>query len=257
MTATRTLIWANTLAFLATVIVNYLSNSLPLNGKTPGELSDQYPNLFVPDGATFSIWGIIYTGLLVWIVLQWVALFSARIIAQIEPAVQKIGWLFVATCFCNVLWLFSWHWELVGLSVVMMLNLLYYLYQINVRLTTNRQAGWMYAWTRTTFGVYQGWITVALIANVTALLVSIGWRGGDLEVPIAMGMILIGGALAIYMLLKNNNIGHAFAVAWAFWGIFRKQNTLDGHVGIAQLAIVLSGLLVVGIFYQMFRSRSL
>ena len=130
---TRNLIWANVLAFLATLTVNYLSNSLPLNGKTPGELSDQYPNLFVPDGATFSIWGIIYTWLLVWIIWQVVALFSARAAAQVLPSVQKIGWLFVATCAANILWLFSWHWGLLGVSVVVMVNLLRYLYQLKDR----------------------------------------------------------------------------------------------------------------------------
>ena len=50
----------NLLGFLGTVIVNGLANALPLNNKTTGELSDQYPNLFVPAGLTFSIWGIIY-----------------------------------------------------------------------------------------------------------------------------------------------------------------------------------------------------
>ncbi|MFN3411693.1 MAG: hypothetical protein ACK4YF_06020, partial [Exilispira sp.] len=42
------------------IFLNYRATSLPLNGKSTGELSDQYPNLFVPAGLTFSIWGIIY-----------------------------------------------------------------------------------------------------------------------------------------------------------------------------------------------------
>ena len=45
----------NKIGFLGTFVVNGLSNALPLNGKTASELSDQYPNLFVPSGLTFSI----------------------------------------------------------------------------------------------------------------------------------------------------------------------------------------------------------
>ena len=58
----------NIIGFLGTVVVNGLSNALPLNGKTAGELSDQYPNLFVPAGLTFSIWGVIYILLAIFVI---------------------------------------------------------------------------------------------------------------------------------------------------------------------------------------------
>lgn len=47
----------NLVLFAGMVVMNYLANALPLNGKTTGELSDAWPNLFVPAGLTFSIWG--------------------------------------------------------------------------------------------------------------------------------------------------------------------------------------------------------
>ena len=50
----------NLLGFLATVVINALASILPINGITTGELSDLYPNLFVPAGLTFAIWGLIY-----------------------------------------------------------------------------------------------------------------------------------------------------------------------------------------------------
>ena len=52
---------ANVIAFVLTLIVNSLANILPLNGKTTGELSDAYPNLFVPAGYVFAIWFAIGT----------------------------------------------------------------------------------------------------------------------------------------------------------------------------------------------------
>jgi len=72
--AKTSVLWAlktlNLIAFLATVGVNALANALPINGKTTGELSDLYPNLFVPAGMTFSIWGVIYLLLAIFAVYQ-------------------------------------------------------------------------------------------------------------------------------------------------------------------------------------------
>ncbi|MDZ7837626.1 MAG: hypothetical protein U5N58_06550 [Actinomycetota bacterium] len=58
-------------------MVNALANILPINNKATGELSDQYPNLFVPAGLTFSIWGLIYILLAIFIVYQIVMAFKS------------------------------------------------------------------------------------------------------------------------------------------------------------------------------------
>ena len=52
--------WVMLLALLAMLTVNALSSILPINGVTPKEVSDRYPNLFVPASLAFSIWGVIY-----------------------------------------------------------------------------------------------------------------------------------------------------------------------------------------------------
>ena len=62
--------YLNVLFFAGMIVMNYLANALPLNNKTTGELSDSFPNLFVPAGITFSIWGIIYILLLVYTIVQ-------------------------------------------------------------------------------------------------------------------------------------------------------------------------------------------
>ena len=64
------LMWAiaNAAGLAVALCLNGLANALPLNGVTTGALSDRYPNLFVPMGATFSIWALIYTGLLAFVV---------------------------------------------------------------------------------------------------------------------------------------------------------------------------------------------
>ena len=45
--------YINILLFAGMLVMNYLANALPLNNKTTGELSDSFPNLFVPAGLLF------------------------------------------------------------------------------------------------------------------------------------------------------------------------------------------------------------
>lgn len=63
--------WCNTAAFAAVLAVNALANLLPIGGKTTGEISEQYANLFTPAGYTFAIWGLIYLLLGIFVVYGW------------------------------------------------------------------------------------------------------------------------------------------------------------------------------------------
>ena len=49
---------------IATLVINALANILPLNGLETGQISDQFQVFFVPAGYVFSIWGLIYLGLI-------------------------------------------------------------------------------------------------------------------------------------------------------------------------------------------------
>jgi benzodiazapine receptor len=55
---------------LVTIIVNVLANALPLNGLNTGAISDTFHVYFVPAGYVFSIWGLIYIGLIAYTVYQ-------------------------------------------------------------------------------------------------------------------------------------------------------------------------------------------
>ncbi|MCC7244931.1 MAG: hypothetical protein IT269_04595 [Saprospiraceae bacterium] len=249
----RTLVWANLIGLIATLTVNFLSNSLPLNGKTPAEISAQYPNLFVPAGLTFSIWGMIYLSLMFWVGQQVVSLFKGENNAKPLASVQKIGWLFVSTCALNILWLFCWHWEIIGISVVVMIALLRDLYRINSRLSPEKDS-----WSvRLPFGLYQGWITVALIANITALLVSQGWYPTGQETNLAVIVVGIGAALALIIVHKFGNTGHGLAVSWALFGIYlgRKNDATDGAEIILWWALILAVTVLAYTLLRTFRPQ--
>ncbi|OGZ35027.1 MAG: hypothetical protein A2V60_01260 [Candidatus Portnoybacteria bacterium RIFCSPHIGHO2_01_FULL_39_19] len=109
-------------AYLAMVVVNYLANALPLGGRGTGVISDAYPNLFAPAGYAFSIWGLIYTLLTIYVVYQ----FSQK--ENILTA--QVNRLFVVNALFNVGWLFAWHYDVIWLSVLLMIGLLVTLIKI-------------------------------------------------------------------------------------------------------------------------------
>ena len=78
---------------IATIIVNALANILPINNRLTAEISDSLPNLFVPSGFTFSIWGIIYFLLILFAIYQGRDIFKKE---KIEMTfLKKIGFLFI------------------------------------------------------------------------------------------------------------------------------------------------------------------
>jgi len=77
---------------------------------------------------------------------------------------------------------------------------------------------------QTPFIVYLGWISVATIANITALLVAYKWTTLSIA-PVywSAAMILIAILLAAVMLIKFKAVPFALVVAWALWGIYNAQ----------------------------------
>jgi tryptophan-rich sensory protein len=229
----------NVVMFALMVFMNYLANALPLNGKTTGELSAQFPNLFVPAGITFSIWGIIYLLLLGFVIFQ----FSG----QNKIAANSIGWAFAISCLLNGLWIVAWHYEKLPISLIIMLGLLAALIYINIQLA-NTSAGFAKA----AFGVYLGWVSIATIANATALLVNYKWGAWGIS-PEAWAIIMIGAGAIItgiaVMRLRNPFMG--IAVLWAFAGIIinRRQDFISIVIA-AAVAIVIVGVVLMMVSFR-------
>lgn len=225
----------NIVMYAFMILMNYLANALPLNNKTTGELSDQYPNLFVPAGVTFSIWGVIYLLLLVFLILQFKS--------SNKKVVESIGWLFAINSFFNASWIVAWHYEMLILSVVIMLGILSTLVLI-CRKIQNLDLGLIKA----AFGVYLGWICVATIANITALLVYYGWNGWEVtDVVWASIMIIAGLIIAGIVSVRFQNPFVGLAIIWAFIGIVLKREN-DFHV-VATVAMVAIGIMIVLTFW--------
>jgi hypothetical protein len=241
----------NLLLFAVVVYVNMLAVTLPINGKSTGELSDQYPNLFVPAGFTFSIWGLIYLLLLIFVVYQiWVS-FNKKTVQKLSIQSQV---LFGLTHVFNMSWILAWHYEMVALSVLIMIAFLATLIILFLNNERIRNATFIEKLViETPLNVYLGWISVATIANITALLVTIGWTGNPLtESTWTIIMLIIGTALAAIMLLRRSNFAYALVIIWAFYGIFSKRQT-SANPEIAQTALILIAIISFSFAYILFK----
>lgn len=248
----------NLLGFLGTVVINGLANALPLNNKTTGELSDQYPNLFVPSGLTFSIWGLIYLLLVIFAIYQ--LIYAIRKNTQSTSFLERIGVLFFISSLANIGWIFAWHYEIVPLSLLLMLILLGSLIAIYVRLNIGRAES-----TKTEkylvhlpFSIYLGWITIATIANTTALLIHLNWdRFGLTEQFWTVAVIVVSIAIALTILFYRKDIFYCLVVDWAFLGILIKQVTVEATPVRSVIVIIIIGLslITLGIIMQIIRRR--
>lgn len=231
----------NLVLFAGMVVMNYLANALPLNGKTTGELSDAWPNLFVPAGITFSIWGVIYILLLIFCVVQFTTAYHL--------VISRIGWLFGLTCVFNALWIVAWHYERLPLSLILMIGLLVALVWINVFIKDLPDA-----FIKAGFGIYLGWICIATIANVTALLVNAGWGGfGISEQTWTIIMIATGAVIVSLTIWRLENPFIGLAVVWAFAGIMIKRQA--DYRAIFLTALVAAVVVAVILTLTFFRKR--
>lgn len=249
----------NVIGFLATAIVNALANTLPINGNTTGALSDKYPNLFVPAGLTFSIWGVIYALLAIFSVYQIIITFKKD--APNAAILDKINVWFVLASIFNVGWIFAWHYEIIYLSLIFMVLLFVCLLMIYLKLKigisdANRGEK---VFVHIPFSVYIGWITIATIANVTALLVDLGWKGFGLNDQFwTVLVILVGIIITLAMLFFRNDVFYSLVVDWAILGIMLKRLSSERS---AELVIVITivgiSIITIGVIYQLIRRRRL
>ncbi len=207
----------NALVVVGTIAMNGLANALPLNGQLTGEISDRFRVFFVPAGYVFSIWGLIYVGLLAF------AIFQALPAQRQNAALRRIGYLPSLSGVANVAWLFFWHYNAFGWTLVAMLLLLASLLAIYLRLGIGRapaaSPGERWA-VRVPFSIYLGWITVATLANVTDVLYLTAWNGWGIG-PETWAVILLAIAtlVALAMAVTRRDAAYILVLTWAFAGI--------------------------------------
>lgn len=239
----KTLQIANIIALIVTIVMNYLSNTGIFNKSTMASVSAKYQNLFTPAGYAFSIWGLIYIGLIAFAIYQSQGLFNSK---ETPEVVDKIGWMFVISCIANCLWILAWLYDYTGASVLIMTGLFLSLCRIVVRtrmefdlITFKRVA--LEWWP---FAIYFGWITVAIIANIAAYLTKIQWDGFGISAE-NWTIIMILAAMVINLFVTwNRNLRESASVGvWALIAV--AVANLEANKSVAYTAIIASVVIFV------------
>jgi hypothetical protein len=232
--------------FAAVLTVNALANALPLNNVTTGALSDEIPNLFVPAGLTFAIWGVIYLLLAGYVAFVLVEAFSRRVPetdAAVPAWTRADAFLFMANMAANAAWIFAWQWRHVGLAMAIMLVILGTLIALEQSSQKKLASGGALSkagsahskvggarrfFLTVPLRVYLGWISVATIANLTALLVKLNWGGLGLDPRFWTVLVIAAGlAVALGFSLWKGEVAAPLVVVWAYLGIVLKRTAVD------------------------------
>ena len=229
--------WANIFAFILMVLVNGLAGSTTLlGGKNTAEISDANFTLITPAGYVFSIWGIIYILLGIFVIYQ-------ALPSQKEKKYHgKIGWLFVLSSLFNIVWLFLWQFEYLVFSVLLMFMLLASLILIYLRLNIAKsEVGIREKLAiHLPFSTYFGWITIASIANVSVTLVSLDWDGFGIRPETwATFIVIVALLIAVLVLLTRKDITYGLVIIWAFVGISIGQNGNQNIVMLTQISAII------------------
>lgn len=237
----------NIIFFIITLVINFLSQSafaldINLFAFTVRDLAESRAIFFLPAGYVFGIWGVIYTGLIAFII------YTSRPSQKDNPIHQKIGYWFIISCIANFTWLILFLNDLVVLSTVAMLVLFVALFIIYTRLEIGKSVVKpVVKWAvHVPFSIYIGWISVATVANITVSLYVEGqvlsFLGINADIW-AVVMMAIAGVLAFGMLYFRKDVAYACVVVWAVVGIYARP--FDTEV-FQELASLNSGLVDTG-----------
>jgi len=245
---------ANILAFSFTIVINALAGSTTLiGGKVTAEISDANFTLITPAGYVFSIWGVIYILLGIFVVYQ--ALPSQKG----KDYQNRIGWLFVLSSIINIAWIFLWQFEYLIFSVALIFMLLATLIAIYLRLDIGKSKVELREKiaVHLPFSTYLGWITIASIANVATALVSISWDGLGINPETwASLIIIIALLLSLIVLATRKDVAYGLVIVWAFTGISVAQTANQSIVTLTQIsAIIVFIVLVATIIINKLRQK--
>ncbi len=208
----------NLAIIIAVIAANSMASVRGLYGNTVGGISEKYDTLFAPAGYAFSIWGVIYIGLIAFGLFQFKRVFFDK---KEDEFILKIGpWLSIANL-ANIIWLWAWLSESLGLSLILMVIILFSLVIIILKLNMER---WdapfpVVAWIWWPLCIYSGWIAVATIANVSAYLVKLEWHALFSDLSWTIVMIIIAVVLNLLIILYRKMYVFAVVGVWALLAI--------------------------------------
>lgn len=245
----------NAVALVATIVVSYLSNTGVFNGETMATVSARYQNLFTPAGYAFSIWGLIYLSLLGFVIYYGPFLKSTP---AKDSTILQIGWWFIISCVCNSLWVITWLYDYVLLTIPIMVVLFIALFKIivNTKMALKKTTIANNVFLKLPFYIYSGWISIALVANIAAFLKKIQWNGfGISETSWAIIMFIATAVIHLFMIYKRNMPAFGIVAVWALIAIAAANKEVNNTVYMG--AIIFAAFIFINVVIQLFKSKKI
>lgn len=224
------------------MVINTLGALGFINGLSQKEISDMFVTLITPSPSTFSIWSVIYSLLIISIIVMIVK----KDDLYYKSAVNQISTLFRVSCILNIAWIVAFSYVQIELSVLFILGFVIILSLICQKLLKIQdRKRWLLP---LSFGIYTGWLFIATVVNIAAMLVKLKWNGFGIAAEIwAIITLIIAILLVIAVLSKICNAVFPLPIAWAYFGIYQFLNAPEGFKGEFALLqnITLAGMVIL------------
>lgn len=198
------------ITFILMLIVNYITST------DVGMIADEDPAIIQPAGYVFSIWGIIYLLLAIWIVRMFLKNNNS------DRVYERIHFWPVGNFVLNGLWIiaFTQRWYLT--SVIIIIALLVTLVVIYLKIS-HVSTVWF---DRFPFSIYFGWGTVATIVNIVTWVKEMGIEEvlGFNEYQWTLALLIIATGIALLVSLVHHDWLYPLVYAWAYAGIILRND---------------------------------
>ncbi len=224
-------------ATACTIVFNALAAAGYVNGVSPEVISNKYLTVLTPAGYAFSIWSLIYVGIIAFSVYQ---MLPSQLVRQ-----RPVRTLYVLSCLLNCAWIYFWHREQIALCLGLIVGLWVTLILILRRFRDAEEPGSSLL-TTAPFGLYAGWVTAASLVNLAIML---KWANVEMS-PAGWNIfgavcIAAAAALAVAARVWLGNFIFPLAISWAVSAIAVKQSGNTAIVVAAAFAAV-TGLVTAG-----------
>lgn len=242
--------WLVFLVTIATIAFNAFASYLLPGAQTEGEISNNYNSMFTPAAYTFSIWWLIYFTFFMY------SVFQLSYNERFKPVYDKIAWPFIIMNLLSIAWIVSFRYEYLLTSGFIIVGMLVCgIIQFSIAKKAVRSHAYS-RWLTVPFSLFLGWISVAVIAHMSLLLIANGTSGDRvLQTKCAMAMIIVSFLLSAIISLSFYDAVFPLAVSWAAYGISVKHYDINSEL--SAVAFIAGAILMLwSVLFAIYRHAS-
>jgi translocator protein len=235
----RAMRWLTLILQLISVFFNYLADFFNIGVNSVAGITAKYDSLFTPAGYTFAIWGVIYLALIAYCVVQLLPSQTNHL------AYERLNKYVRFSAIAGIAWQIAFRYDKIAISVfIIFLMLIAAVIQfVRAHFTVNKRN--FSSWFIVPFSLYLGWLCVAVVANVSILLVAINWNHAQME-PSTWVVIMLAIVLLITQSLSINfrDFVLPLVIVWASIGIWVALKNRDITTSHACMGAAVAALLI-------------